>query len=133
MRIYLAGPLYTPGERWYLEQVADQLKRAGHSVFVPHLDIGLSTGQTAEPGFYFRGDIGGLNTADAVAAVLNGTDVDSGTAFEMGYAYARGKPVLGLYDDTRHTQCVSHMNLMITNSAELAPSVDALLELLARR
>lgn len=32
-------------------------------------------------------------------AVLDGVDVDSGTAWEIGYAYARGKPIIGLRTD----------------------------------
>jgi nucleoside 2-deoxyribosyltransferase len=34
-------------------------------------------------------------------AVLDGVDVDSGTAAEIGYAYARGKPILGYRGDFR--------------------------------
>src|SRR5688500_17150549 len=39
--------------------------------------------------------------ADLVVAVLDGTDVDSGTASEIGFAYAQGKPVVGLRTDFR--------------------------------
>ena len=34
-------------------------------------------------------------------AVLDGTDVDSGTASEIGYAYAKGKPMVGYRGDFR--------------------------------
>jgi nucleoside 2-deoxyribosyltransferase len=33
--------------------------------------------------------------------VLDGVDVDSGTAAEVGYAVALGKPVVGLREDLR--------------------------------
>jgi nucleoside 2-deoxyribosyltransferase len=33
--------------------------------------------------------------------VLDGTDVDSGTAAEIGYAFAKGKPILGYRGDFR--------------------------------
>lgn len=42
-----------------------------------------------------------IEECDAVFAVLDGTDVDSGTAAEIGYAYARGKPILGYRGDFR--------------------------------
>jgi nucleoside 2-deoxyribosyltransferase len=42
-----------------------------------------------------------LDEAHAVVAVLDGTDVDSGTASEIGYACALGKPVLGYRSDFR--------------------------------
>jgi nucleoside 2-deoxyribosyltransferase len=42
-----------------------------------------------------------IDAADMVLAVLDGTDVDSGTAAEIGYAFAKGKPILGYRGDFR--------------------------------
>ncbi len=42
-----------------------------------------------------------IDGAEAVFAVLDGTDVDSGTAAEIGYAAALGKPVVGWRTDLR--------------------------------
>jgi nucleoside 2-deoxyribosyltransferase len=42
-----------------------------------------------------------LRRCDGVLAVLDGVDVDSGTAAEVGYAAAHGKPVVGLRTDLR--------------------------------
>lgn len=42
-----------------------------------------------------------IDRADGVIAVLDGTDVDSGTAAEIGYAFARGKLVVGYRGDFR--------------------------------
>jgi nucleoside 2-deoxyribosyltransferase len=42
-----------------------------------------------------------LDEAQAVVAVLDGTDVDSGTAAEIGYAFARGKVIVGYRGDFR--------------------------------
>jgi len=42
-----------------------------------------------------------IDAADGLFAVLDGVDVDSGTAAEIGYAYARGKRVYGLRTDSR--------------------------------
>ena len=52
--------------------------------------------------------IGGKNetlirSVDMLAGVLDGVDVDSGTAAEMGFAYGLGKPVFGLRTDWRVT------------------------------
>ena len=44
-----------------------------------------------------------IDGADAVLAVLDGTDVDSGTAAEIGYAFARGKRIVGYRGDVRVT------------------------------
>lgn len=42
-----------------------------------------------------------IDGADGVVAVLDGADVDSGTAAEIGYAFARGKLILGYRGDHR--------------------------------
>ena len=42
-----------------------------------------------------------IDACDAVFAVLDGADVDSGTAAEIGYAAARRKPILGYRGDLR--------------------------------
>jgi nucleoside 2-deoxyribosyltransferase len=44
-----------------------------------------------------------LDGCDVVVAVLDGTDVDSGTASEIGYAYAKGKLIYGYREDTRRS------------------------------
>ena len=44
-----------------------------------------------------------IRAADALLAVLDGTDVDSGVAAEIGYAAALGRPVVGLRLDVRRT------------------------------
>ena len=43
----------------------------------------------------------GIDRADMVLAVLDGVDVDSGTAAEIGYAFAKGKLILGYRGDFR--------------------------------
>jgi nucleoside 2-deoxyribosyltransferase len=42
-----------------------------------------------------------IDRADAVVAILDGVDVDSGTAAEIGYAFGRGKLILGYRGDFR--------------------------------
>lgn len=52
----------------------------------------------------FNSNIYLINNADFVVANLNnfrGLDMDSGTAFELGYAYAKGKKIYGYTKDIR--------------------------------
>jgi hypothetical protein len=42
-----------------------------------------------------------IDAAHGVVAVLDGVDVDSGTAAEVGYAFARGKLIVGYRGDFR--------------------------------
>lgn len=42
-----------------------------------------------------------IDDSDGVFAVLDGVDVDSGTASEIGYAFAKGKRIVGYRNDFR--------------------------------
>ena len=42
-----------------------------------------------------------IDKSNVVFAILDGTDVDSGTAAEIGYAFAKGKTIVGYRGDFR--------------------------------
>ena len=49
----------------------------------------------------FAKDLAWLDWADGVVAIVDGPDPDSGTAWECGYAYGMGKPVVLFRSDLR--------------------------------
>jgi len=104
--VYLAAPLFTQQERRWNREVAVRLAEAlGCTVILPQ-DFTF-TGRKNDPrhfGAIFRQCLEGVRAADAVVAVVDGADADSGTAFEMGYAYALGKPIVGVRTDFRRQQ-----------------------------
>jgi hypothetical protein len=61
--------------------------------------------QEKEPGLdaagIFATDIGGIDWADGLVAIIDGADPDSGTSWEIGYAYGRGKPIVVVRTDFR--------------------------------
>ena len=61
----------------------------------------------------FKRCIDGVNAADAVVAILDGPDADSGTCIEIGFALAKGKPVIGIRTDSRECQDRG-LNLMVS-------------------
>ena len=86
MRIYFAGPLFTPAERGFIDECAVQLRAAGYDVFVPHEhELALNDTVTAER--IFAKDYEALSTANAVLAILDGPTIDDGTACEIGIFY----------------------------------------------
>jgi nucleoside 2-deoxyribosyltransferase len=105
MRIYLAGSMFTPYERSFLADCAGRLRAEGFEVFVPH-EHGL-VGRDATPEAVFDVDAGGVESADAVLAVLDGPSVDDGTACEIGLFHGlkqrdpERKGVVGLLTDLR--------------------------------
>src|SRR5699024_5651146 len=48
-----------------------------------------------------QANVESIDRVDAVFAILDGVDVDSGTAAEVGYGFAKGKLVCGLRTDFR--------------------------------
>lgn len=105
MRVYLAASMFTPYERAFLGDCAGRLRAEGFEVFVPH-EHGL-VGRDATPEAVFAVDAGGVESADAVLAVLDGSSVDDGTACEIGLFYGlkqrdpERKGVVGLLTDLR--------------------------------
>lgn len=120
-RVYVSSPcgFTAAGDKWYYEVLLPMLIRRG---FVPldpweydgkHTEVILAETEseanveTAEmASIQLSERIGSRNAsyvreAEAVLAVLDGTDVDSGVAAEVGYAAGVGKPVVGLRTDRR--------------------------------
>ena len=48
-----------------------------------------------------KNNIEAIKSCSCIFAILDGSDVDSGTASEIGYACALGKPILGYRNDFR--------------------------------
>jgi nucleoside 2-deoxyribosyltransferase len=96
MKLYFAGPLFTTPERTWNAEVAAALRAAGHEIFLP---------QEQEPGKdgpgIFATDVGGIDWADGLVAIMDGPDPDSGTCWEVGYAFGKGKPAVLVRTDTR--------------------------------
>lgn len=118
--IYLAGPLFTHAELEFNCKLRDLLEGQGFSVFLPQEDAedAKIEHERQKQAFIFERCVGGVDSSDLVVAVLDGVDVDSGTAWEIGYAYAKGKPVLGLRTDFRELSD-GIVNLMIELAVEV--------------
>jgi nucleoside 2-deoxyribosyltransferase len=105
MRIYVAGSIFTPYERAFLSQCAERLRAEGFDVFVPHEQGLMGVDVTAEA--VFAVDAEGVESADAVLAVLDGPSVDDGTACEIGLFHGlkqrdpARKGIVGLLTDVR--------------------------------
>ena len=78
----------------------------------------------------FSRHLAALGDTDIVVAVIDGADADSGTAWEMGYAYAHGIPVIAIRTDFRMAGHHEHVNLMLEQSARVVRSEEDLLEAL---
>jgi len=123
MKVYLAGPLgfSEAGRAFHEGAIVREIARLGHvpldpwamHATDPALDAEIKAAIAMPYGDAKRDAwrplnmrIGAKNRVlidgcDMVFAVLDGVDVDSGTAAEIGYACAKGKPILGYRGDFR--------------------------------
>lgn len=116
--LYVASPLgfSEAGKDFLYAKVVPPIKELGYNVLDPWrltpneiiLPVqSLPYGQQRKDSWTNANKIIGKNNADAIrkctgmVAVLDGADVDSGTASEIGFGSALGKPTLGYRGDFR--------------------------------
>ncbi len=87
LKVYLAGPFFTLGQLWMIEQARNNLRDLGLQVFSPYHDVGHGSADDV-----VQQDLEGIDNSDLVFAIGDG--LDSGTMYEIGYARSRGKPVI---------------------------------------
>ena len=96
MKLYIAGPdVFRPDAPAWAEAIRALCRRAGHQALIP-----LDGVETTAQGIY-RNNLKLIDAADVVLANLNpfrGSEPDSGTCVEIGYALALGKTVIGYVD-----------------------------------
>jgi len=118
-KVYLAAPLFTQHERRWNREVARRLEQLLHcEVILPQdFAVGDRKNDPRHFGELFRLCVQSVRDCDAMVAVLDGADADSGTCFEAGYAYAIGKPIVGVRTDYRAQQ-ERGTNLMLARSCQ---------------
>ena len=97
MKAYLAGPdVFRPDALEWAAWARAACRRHGVEALVP-----LDGEAASAEGIYLQ-NVAMIRAADVVLANLNafrGAEPDSGTAFEVGYAVALGKRVIGYVDE----------------------------------
>jgi nucleoside 2-deoxyribosyltransferase len=107
LRIYLAGPLFTLAERRLNVELARELGKAMSraEIILPQARAAkFVTNGKMDFRDVVRDCIDSIDTADAIVAILDGSDSDSGTSWECGYAYAQRKPIVGVRTDLRSSE-----------------------------
>ncbi len=139
--VYFAGPLFTHAEQQWNATLAAVLETLGYRVLLPQRLVAdlLEPGQPLPTEAMFELLVGRIREADAVVAILDGADPDSGTSFECGVAFALGTPVVGVRTDLRrggdHPE--RDVNLMLAHGCvalvKLSPGVEPDVADLAQR
>ena len=153
MKIYLASPLgFADSTRPFMVELATRLSTVAE-VLNPWDDTRFADDIKRAPSILdpverralyskINNGLGAKNAeniraAEGMVAVLDGVDVDSGTAAEIGYAFALGKRICGLRTDFRLTgeNEVSVVNLQVRyfideSGGTLVTTIDGLVPLL---
>lgn len=111
-QLYFAAPLFTQAEEEFNQRIADSLESLGYTVFLPQKAC------KNEPiSSILTICRQGLDASSVVLAILDGSDADSGTCWECGYAVAKGIPVIGVRTDIRNSGDIRGFNVMLYYSA----------------
>ena len=112
MVVYFAAPLFSLAEKEFNLSLAKEMEALRNDLRIAlpqEFCIGASL-----PDIYNR-CIENIDLCDLLIGVLDGADADSGTSFEVGYAFAKGKPIVGIRTDFRELE--DHgVNLMLSKS-----------------
>jgi nucleoside 2-deoxyribosyltransferase len=137
IKIYLAGPLFSLNERCSNRRLADAIVKQMPGVVVELPQDYKYHGKFNDKRFFlevYKACIAGVESADVIVAILDGPGSDDGTAYEVGYAVAKGKPVIGVRTDYRASQEMG-CNLMLSRGCTAfvhRPSFDEDFDALAR-
>ncbi|HEX3046351.1 MAG TPA: nucleoside 2-deoxyribosyltransferase [Bacillota bacterium] len=118
MRIYIAGPLFSTAEREFNLRFADFLRKELVDL-QPELILPQQKAEeiAGDPDFVaktFSFCLETVGRSDCLVAFLEGSDADSGTCIELGYAFAKEKPIVGIRTDFRSCEDRG-LNLMVAN------------------
>ena len=132
MKIYVAGKIGTKGELEFLEKVDEICRDSGFETFLPHRDVGIAQGIMDAERVYIGDIIEGFKDVSLVIAVLDGLHVGAGTAWELGYAYAKGIPAIGLKTDESVEDAFEYLSSILIGSTKIVDSLKKLKEKLKK-
>lgn len=116
--IYLAGALFSTAEQDFNLKLKNEIEtNFDVEVFLPQKECaGIDS-----PTEIFKKCKEGIDKSNLMIAILDGTDVDSGTAWEIGYAYGTYtayEDIIGIRTDFRQRGDDFGLNCMISRSIE---------------
>jgi nucleoside deoxyribosyltransferase len=119
MRLFLSGPFFNEEEVGRLDRVKDALEAAGFETYSTyHRNARINLDSAREKSRRFNLLCREIGKSDGVFAVLDSKD--AGTIWEMGYAFALGKPVIAFCEGD------PFFSLMIDGSAACLMGFDSI-------
>jgi nucleoside 2-deoxyribosyltransferase len=130
--VYLAAPLFSNAEKIYNAHARDLINQAGFDTYLPQEQAEDVRHRTMKDDTaIFMRHVQALDRARVVVAICDGPDADSGTSWEVGYAYAKGIPIIALRTDSRMIGIQRRVNLMIEQSSHIVTTLEDVLSQLS--
>ncbi|MDG0860397.1 nucleoside 2-deoxyribosyltransferase [Staphylococcus equorum] len=107
MKMYLANGLFSYGDRLVNKEIASRLRQSNRDLdlYVPQENNEINDkSKIAGSMMISKADSEELLKSDVLIAVLDGVEIDSGVAAEIGLFSSLGKPIIGLCTDIRLDQ-----------------------------
>lgn len=125
-KVYIAGKIGSESEREFLEKIDSICKRLGFETFLPHRDVGLAKG-IKDIKRIFKGDVtDGFKDCKLIIAVLDGLHIGAGTSWELGYAYAKAIPAIGIKTDEKPEKALDYLSAILLGSMKIVTSLEEL-------
>lgn len=104
MKAYLANGLFSLGDRLVNEKLAEEIRQAvpGIELYVPQENGAINDKSSyADSLSIAEADLNMLQQSDVLIAVLDGVEIDSGVAAEIGAFSMLNRPIVGVFTDVR--------------------------------
>ena len=119
---YLANGLFGLGDRLVNELIAKEIREnVDVDLYVPQENMAINDKQAyADSKEIYDGDYNYLKETDFLVAVIDGCEIDSGTAAEIGIVSTMDKKIYALYTDTRQqgTENQRKVEALVNDSTE---------------
>lgn len=127
-KAYIAGKLWDIQDRVKVEEIDKVCKDLGMKTFLPHRDAGIYD-DGMDPLPIFKKDRDMIDWCDLMVALLDWQGISSGTAWELGYAHAKNKPIIGIVEDKKSLNKKYRICVMCFNSVKVIEIKDLKKEL----
>ncbi|MGX7172568.1 nucleoside 2-deoxyribosyltransferase [Enterococcus ratti] len=104
MKIYFAAPLFAKSDFLYNAMLVEKIRRISKSlvIYLPQENEAINDKTAyANSKTIALADTEQILKSDLMIALLDGITIDPGVASEIGVAYAKEIPIIGLYTDSR--------------------------------
>ena len=122
MKIYFANALFSEADFAFNAQLVAKLRQANPDldIYLPQENASINDKNAyADSKMIAQADTDKVLAADLMIAILDGPTIDVGVATEIGVAYAKHIPILGLYTDSRRLGATNQQKLAaLQNVAE---------------